>query len=76
MLMSMTEGDRMQPEEREDIREVVARIRREHDERIAVLREGVPESAFEPSAGLQELVDTQDEFRERMMSKLRALLYG
>jgi hypothetical protein len=60
--------------EPEDLREAVARIRRERDERIAIIRETKFE--VEPHPGLQRLVDTQPEFREEMMGRLRRLLYG
>lgn len=66
----------MQVDQREDLLEVAARLRRERDEAIALLRELGPTRKLEPSPGLQELVDTQQEFRERVMAKLHAALYG
>jgi hypothetical protein len=67
------EGNDMN-DEPEDLRVVVARLRRERDERLAKIRE--TDFEVEPHPGLQRLVDTQPEFRESVMSKLRAVLYG
>jgi hypothetical protein len=67
------EGGRM-TDEPEDLREVVAKLRRERDERIAKIRETKFE--VEPHPGLQRLADTRAEFRECVMSNLRAALYG
>jgi hypothetical protein len=71
--MSKPESDGS-AEELEDLREVVARLRRERDERLAIIRETKFE--VEPHPGLQALVDSQPEFRERVMGKLRRALYG
>ena len=58
----------------EDLREVVARIRRERDERIAALRVRLAEEPVEPDPGLKWLVDTQDEFRERIMGRIARMI--
>lgn len=57
----------------EDLLEFAARVRRERDERIAKIREESPEVEVSP---LQELLDTQQEYRERVLGKLRKALYG
>lgn len=50
------------------------RLLREHRERMAVIRDTKFE--VEPYPGLQSLVDSQDEFREEMLTRLRRLLSG
>jgi hypothetical protein len=72
----VAEGEDKMVDKQEDLRAVVARLRRERDERIAELPAKLAKEPVEPHPGLQRLVDTQDEFRERVMSKLRAALYG
>ena len=58
----------------EDLRVVAARIRRERDERLAVLRVRLAEEPIEPHPGLKRLVDTQDEFRERIMKRVDRII--
>jgi hypothetical protein len=48
--------------------------RAERDRRIAEIRARKSEIKVEPSPGLKELVDSQDEFRDRLMSNLRTSL--
>jgi hypothetical protein len=69
--MVMTKRGDRPGEQDEDLVEVFARLRRERDERIAKIEE--TDYDVEPSPHLQELLDTQDEFRERAMAHLRAL---
>lgn len=66
----MVQGEDTQGNQREDLREVVARLRRERDQRIAELPAKVAREPIEPSPGLKELIDTHDEFRDRMLRKL------
>lgn len=58
----------------EDLCDPIERLLQEHRERMAVIRETKFE--VEPHPGLQRLAETQPEFRDRMMSRLRRLLYG
>jgi hypothetical protein len=68
----MADGEHKVNEHDEDLLEFAARVRRERDERIAKIRETKFE--VEPAPYLQEMVDTQAEFRERVMADLRAAL--
>ena len=70
----MAEGDDKMGRQ-DDPREVVARLRREGDERIADLRARLAKEPVEPDPGLKELVDTQAEFRARVMGDLAKALF-
>jgi hypothetical protein len=61
-------------EQREDLLEMAARIRREGDERIAALRLRLAEEPVEPDPGLKALVDSQPEFRERIMKRIERIV--
>jgi hypothetical protein len=58
----------------EDLLEFAASVRRERDERIAKIRETKYE--VEPSPKLKALVDSQQEYRDRIMRELRSALFG
>ena len=61
-------------EEQGGLLEEVARLRQEHQERVAKIRE--TDYEIEPSPQTQELLDTQQEFRDRVMRNLKKALYG
>jgi hypothetical protein len=54
--------------------EAIDRLLREHRERVAIIRETKFE--VEPHPGLQKLAESQSEFHEEMMKRLRRLIYG
>jgi hypothetical protein len=66
----MAEADDKTVDDFEDLRVVAARIRRERDERLAALRVRLAEEPVEPDPGLKRLVDTQADFRARVMGDL------
>lgn len=72
--MSMAETEQKTAEDFEDLRVVAARIRSERDERLAALRVRLAEEPVEPDPGLKSLVDTQDEFRERIMRRVYRII--
>lgn len=67
---SMAEGEDKMVDQREDLLELAARLRRERDERIAELPAKLAKEPVKPTPGQQRLLDTQQEFRERIMGKL------
>jgi hypothetical protein len=54
-----------------DLPETVKARRARRDRRIAEIRARHSEIKVEPSPGLKELVDSQDEFRDRVRSSVR-----
>jgi hypothetical protein len=50
------------------------RLRRERDERLVALRVRLAEEPVEPHPGLKRLVDTQEEFRERIMRRVDRII--
>lgn len=56
------------------IPETVRKRREERDRRIAEIRARRSEIEVEPHPGLKELVDSQDEFRERVRSHIRKII--
>lgn len=73
---SVAEGEEQMQDEPEDLREVVARLYRERDERIAALPAKLAKEPLDPPPRLKKLVDSQDEFRKRVRSRVRAAMYG
>jgi hypothetical protein len=72
--MSMAEAEKTNVEEFEDLFVVAARIRRERDERLVALRKRLAEEPVEPDPGLKRLVDTQDEFQERVLRRVYRIM--
>lgn len=70
----MAEGEDRKGNEREPFSVVVARLRRERDQRLAELPEKLAKEPVEPDPGLKELVDTQPEFRARIMGHLAKII--
>jgi hypothetical protein len=54
--------------------EAVERIFRERDERRAAFRKKLAEEPPETDPGFQELIDTRDEFRERLMGHIEKMV--
>ncbi len=69
----MPEGEKAM-DEREDLLEFAARVRRERDERIAELPAKLANEPIEMSPGMKELIDSQEEYQGDMRAKLRHLL--
>jgi hypothetical protein len=69
---TVAEGENQVTDFDEDLLEFAARLRRERDERIAKIRE--TDFEVEPSPHLKELIDTQEEFRERVRGHLAKIL--
>jgi hypothetical protein len=70
----MAEGDKPVVDQQEKLVDMAVRMRRERDERLAALRLKLAEEPVEPDPGLKELVDTQDEFRERIMARIDRMI--
>jgi hypothetical protein len=70
---SMAEGEKGM-DEREDLLEFGARVRRERDERIAELPAKLAKEPLEMSPGMKELIDSQEEYQREMRARLRRLL--
>jgi hypothetical protein len=70
----MSEDENKNLDELEDLGLVLARLRRERDERLAAFRVKLAEEPVESNPGLKELVDTQDEFRERIMKRIEPIV--
>jgi|GEM_PF-6447739 len=68
------EGDDTMVDRREKLVDVAARMRREREERLAAMRVKLAEEPVEPHPGLKRLVDTQDEFRERVMGRIERII--
>jgi hypothetical protein len=70
----MSEDENKTLDELENLGLVLARLRRERDERLAALRIRLAEEPIEPDPGWKELIDTQDEFRERIMKRIERIV--
>jgi hypothetical protein len=70
---SMTKGEDEVAAQQEDFGEVVDRIIREHEERLAEIPEKLAREPVAPPPYSQEMIDTREEFHERMRAKIRWL---
>jgi hypothetical protein len=70
----VSEDENKTLDELENLGLVLARLRRERDERLAALRIRPAEEPVESDPGLKELVDTQGEFRERIMKRIERIV--
>jgi hypothetical protein len=70
----MAEGDDTMVDRREKLVDMADRVFRERDEDIAAMRVRLAEEPVEPHPGLKRLVDTQDEFRERVMARIDRMI--
>lgn len=73
-MSAMAEREDTMIERDERLVDMAARMRRERDERIEKMRMKMAEEPRSFDPGLKELVDTQDEFRERVMGKIERII--
>jgi hypothetical protein len=70
---STTEREDQVAAQQEDFGEVVDRIIREHEERLAEIPEKLAKEPIKRSAIAQEMIDTREEYHARMRAKLKWL---
>jgi Tfp pilus assembly protein PilP len=70
----MSGEDNTMVDQDEDLLEWVAKVRRERDERIAEIRARALEIEVKPTPDQQRRLEAQNEPRERLRARMRALL--
>jgi hypothetical protein len=70
----MTKREDEMPDQQEDLREVAARLYREHDRRVAEITEKLANEPVKLSPHTQKMIDTSEEYQTRMRAKLKWLV--